>query len=84
MNNPYMDLFYMRQLMRMLEEIGEPGRKKLFNGLLLEMFGPAEESEKPDSRWDDLHEKYYGAFQRMMTYALNSGESLPTSLENKA
>lgn len=79
-----MDCLYMQQLLKMLEEIGEQGRKRLFNVLLMEMFGTDEEAEKADSRGDDLHEKYYAAFQRVMTYALNSGESLPTSFENKA
>lgn len=70
----------MVQLLKMLEAIGEAGRKKVFDTLMVEMFGSAGEDEKPDRTPDKTHEKYYEALQRTITYALNSGESLPRNL----
>ena len=62
-----MDHLYMRQLMKMLETIGEAGRKKVFGTMMVEMFGADGGDNQPDNTPDKTHEKYYEALQRTIT-----------------
>lgn len=79
-----MDHIYISQLLKMLVEIGEPGRKRVFDALMIEMFGGPISDTMPDGSPDLTHERYFEALQRTISYALNSGESLPSNFENNA